>query len=132
MERQREDCERIVQAQGRQIAGLYDDTESASDHAGAFEAINCWDLDHHTRQSRQWIEVAEDCILRLVTANGKADLSTDGVRLYTRVKATVARGEIERKGSRKSSARNTGSLPKAPGSPTTRSRARPSPKRPNS
>lgn len=122
VERQREDCEQIAEQRGWKIVGLYEDTESASDRnkkrpdydrmvadyrAGAFEAIICWDLDRLTRQPRQledWIEAAEERGLRLVTANGEADLSTDGGRLYARVKAAVARGEIERKGNRQKSA----------------------------
>lgn len=119
VERQREDCEQIAAQRGWQIVSVYTDTESASDRskrrpgynrmvadhrAGAFDAIICWDLDRLTRQPRQledWIETAEERGLQLVTANGQADLSTDGGRLYARMKAAVAREEIERKGSRK-------------------------------
>lgn len=122
VERQREDCEQIAAQRGWQIVSTYNDTESASNrnkkrpgyddmvaayHAGAFEAIVCYDLDRLTRQPRQledWIEAAEERGLRLVTANGEADLSTDGGRLYARVKAAVARGEIERKGARQQAA----------------------------
>ena len=68
---------------------------------GSFDAIICWDLDRLTRQPRQleeWIDAAEARGLRLVTANGEADLTTDGGRMYARVKAAVARGEVERSG----------------------------------
>jgi DNA invertase Pin-like site-specific DNA recombinase len=63
----------------------------------------CWDLDRLTRQPRQledWIEAATDRGLMLVTANGEADLSTDGGRMFARIKASVARAEIERKSAR--------------------------------
>src|SRR5664280_3914608 len=56
-----------------------------------------------TRQPRQledWIDAAEDHGLLLTTANGEADLSTDGGRLVARIKASVARAEVERKSAR--------------------------------
>lgn len=39
-----------------------------------------------------------------MTANGEADLTTDGGRLFARVKAAVARSEVERKTARQSAA----------------------------
>lgn len=75
--------------------------------AGRFEALVCWDLDRLTRQPRQledWIDAAEERGLRLVTANGEADLGTDGGRMYARIKAAVARSEMERKGARQTRA----------------------------
>jgi DNA invertase Pin-like site-specific DNA recombinase len=70
---------------------------------GRFDAIICYDLDRLTRQPRQledWIDHAEKRGLTLVTLNGEADLSTDGGRMYARIKAAVARAEVERKGAR--------------------------------
>lgn len=70
---------------------------------GAFSAIVCYDLDRLTRQPRQledFIEAAEDGSLILVTANGEADLSNDNGRMFARIKASVARGEMERKAAR--------------------------------
>lgn len=75
--------------------------------AGRFNALICWDLDRLTRQPRQledWIEAAEERGLRLITANGEADLGTDGGRLYARIKAAVSRGEMERKSERQKAA----------------------------
>ncbi|MEU7782630.1 recombinase family protein [Amycolatopsis sp. NPDC049159] len=40
----------------------------------------------------------------LVTANGEADLPTDSGRMFARIQATVARGEIERKAARQRAA----------------------------
>ncbi len=117
-DRQREDCEKIAAFNGWDVVRVYEDTASASQRtvsrmgyermrrdfgAGAFDILICWDLDRLTRQPRQledWIEAAEDGGLRIVTANGEADLSTDGGRMFARIKASVARQEIERKGAR--------------------------------
>src|SRR5699024_12842513 len=74
---------------------------------GRFDAIICYDLDSLPRQPRQledWIDAAELRGLALVTANGDADLSTDGGRMYARIKAAVARAEMERKSARQSAA----------------------------
>jgi site-specific DNA recombinase len=117
--RQREDCRRIAVERGWTIIEEYvDNSISASkratkrpaydrmvaDHAaGHFDALVCWDLDRLTRQPRQledWIDAAEDHGLLLTTANGEADLSTDGGRLFARIKASVARAEVERKSAR--------------------------------
>ncbi len=117
--RQREDCLKIAADRGWTVVREYvDNSISASDRrkvrpaydrlvadyqAGAFDALICWDLDRLTRQPRQledWIDAADERGLRLVTANGEADLSTDGGRLFARIKAGVARAEVERKSSR--------------------------------
>lgn len=119
VQRQREDCRKIAQQRGWTVlAEFVDNSVSASDRrkvrpgydalveafaSGAFEALVCWDLDRLTRQPRQledWIDAAADRGLLLVTANGEADLSTDGGRMYARIKASVARAEVERKSAR--------------------------------
>jgi DNA invertase Pin-like site-specific DNA recombinase len=117
--RQREDCQRIAAERGWTIVDEYvDNSISASDRRkdrpaynrlsrafddGEFDALICWDLDRLTRQPRQledWIDAAAARGLLLVTANGEADLSTDGGRLFARIKASVARAEVERKSAR--------------------------------
>lgn len=120
VDRQLEDCLAIIAQRGRTQAGepYVDNSVSASKRdvrrpsydrlvadyeAGAFDAIDCYDLDRLTRQPRQledWIDAAQESGLIIVTANGEADLSTDGGRMFARVKAAVARSEIERKGAR--------------------------------
>ncbi|RIQ21257.1 recombinase family protein [Jiangella rhizosphaerae] len=119
IDRQREDCLRIAAERGwTVITPLFIDKVSASSASkvrpgydalvaayerGEFEALVCWDLDRLTRQPRQledWIDAATDRGLILVTANGEADLSTDAGRLFARIKASVARAEVERKGAR--------------------------------
>lgn len=123
VERQREDCEDIARSRGWTVVETYtDNSVSAYNKAksrpnydrmvedykvGRFNALITWDLDRLTRQPRQledWIDAAESQGLRLVTANGEADLQTDGGRMYARIKAAVARAEMERKGARQSRA----------------------------
>lgn len=124
IERQRQDCEAMARSRRWEVVETYvDQSKSATDktkkrpsydrmvsdyEAGRFSAIVCYDLDRLTRQPRQledWIDRAETRGLALVTANGAADLSTDGGRLFARIKAAVARGEVERKSARQSRAR---------------------------
>lgn len=123
VERQREDCEKIARDRGWSIVEIYTDNSvsayskikqrPAYDRmvedfkSGHFDALITWDLDRLTRQPRQledWIDAAESRGLRMVTANGEADLQTDGGRMYARIKAAVARAEMERKGARQSRA----------------------------
>ena len=118
VERQEAECKAIILAKQWTLGEIYSDTVSASKKnvvrpnydrmlsdfkRGKFQALVCWDLDRLTRQPRQledWIEAAEDDGLLLVTANGEADLTNDNGRLFARIKASVAKAEIERKGAR--------------------------------
>lgn len=119
IDRQREDCERIAAERGWRVVQTYvDNSISASSRkkvrpaydrmasdfaAGGFDALVCYDLDRLTRQPRQledWIDAAEERGLLLVTANGEADLSTDAGRLFARIKASVAKAEVDRKSAR--------------------------------
>ncbi len=119
VERQEEDAKAIVAERGWTLAGVWSDNSiSASDSrkvrpgydalvkaydAGAFDALVCYDLDRLTRQPRQledWVDAAEAHGLALVTTNGECDLTTDAGRLFARIKAAVARAEVERKSAR--------------------------------
>lgn len=119
VERQRDDCLAIIRQRGWELVAEYSDNSiSASKRnvkrpeydrmvadyeAGLFDALVCWDLDRLTRQPRQledWIDRASDRGLKLTTANGEADLSTDAGRLFARIKAAVSLEEVERKGAR--------------------------------
>jgi DNA invertase Pin-like site-specific DNA recombinase len=118
VQRQREDCHRIARERGWTLVGEYEDEVSASNKfkkrpgytrlvnaykAGEFDALVCWDLDRLTRQPREledWIDAAEEHGLAVVTANGEADLTTDGGRMFARMKVIVAKGEVERKAAR--------------------------------
>ncbi|MDN8595607.1 recombinase family protein [Corynebacterium sp. P4_F2] len=123
IDRQRQDCEALAEQRGWDVVHTYVDQSIsaskkdvdrpdydamvASFERGEIDAIICWDLDRLTRQPWQleeWIDRAEEQGLKLVTANGDADLATDGGRMYARIKAAVARGEIERKSMRQSRA----------------------------
>lgn len=119
IDRQREDCERLAVFCGWEVVENYlDQSISSLDktkkrpgylrmvadyEAGLLDAIVCNDLDRLTREPREledWIDRAESRGLLLVTANGDADLTTEVGRMYARIKAAVARNEIERKGVR--------------------------------
>lgn len=67
------------------------------------DAVVAWDLDRLHRQPielEEFIQLAEQKRLALATVGGEADLSTDGGRLFARIKGAVARSEIERKSAR--------------------------------
>lgn len=118
IDRQREDCVAIAADREWTVTRTYTDTVSATKRtvkrpgynqmeadylAGEFTNIVCYDIDRLSRQPAQleaWIERAETRGLILVTANGEADLATDGGRLFLRIKAAVARSEVERKSAR--------------------------------
>ncbi|MHB0828956.1 MAG: recombinase family protein [Schaalia turicensis] len=68
--------------------------------AGLLDAIICYGLDLLTRRPLEledWIDRAKLRGVLLVTSNGDADLSSDGGRMCERIKAAVARAEVERK-----------------------------------
>jgi site-specific DNA recombinase len=119
IKRQREDCLEIIAKRGWTVAGEYvDNSISASDErkqrpgydalcrdyeAGKFDALVCWDMDRLTRQPRQledWITASDKRGLRIVTANGEADLATDDGILFAGMKLQVARSEVRRKSAR--------------------------------
>lgn len=123
MDRQRKACLKIAAERGWTVVGEHvDNSISATDarkvrpgydalcreyDLGRFDALLCWDLDRLTRQPRQledWIERTERRGLLLVTANGEADLSTDGGQMFARIKIAVARSEVQRKGARQKAA----------------------------
>lgn len=75
----------------------------ADARAGTLGAVVVADLDRLTRTPREiedWIDICESGGVRLVTADGEVDAATDNGRLFMRIKAAVARGEVERKGKR--------------------------------
>lgn len=118
VQRHEKECVRIATDRKWQVVATYEDNSISSKKgvarpdydrmmrdyaAGRFDAIVCWDLDRLTRVPRELEDMIDACEagkLALVTANGEADLTTDGGRLYARVKVAVARGEVERKGQR--------------------------------
>jgi site-specific DNA recombinase len=119
IERQRVECEQVARVKNWQIVETYTDNSLSASKAkvvrpaydrlmsdleqGKFEAVICYDLDRLTRQPRQledWIDIARERDIALVTANGEADLTTDSGRMFAGIKIQFARAEVERKGER--------------------------------
>jgi len=70
---------------------------------GEADVLVAWHVDRLTRKItdlEHLIEVAQQTGLRIATVTGDLDLSTDAGRLVGRILASVARGEVERKGAR--------------------------------
>ena len=110
IDRQRQDCEALAEQRGWDVVHTYVDQSIsaskkdvdrpdydamvASFERGEIDALICWDLDRLTRQPAQleeWIDRAEEQGLKLVTANGDADLATDGGRMYAHQSSRGAR-----------------------------------------
>jgi site-specific DNA recombinase len=71
--------------------------------ARKFDVLICWDLDRLTRQPRQledWIDAAEESGLRVITANGEADLHTDAGQMFASMKVRMAKAEVRRASAR--------------------------------
>lgn len=71
--------------------------------AGKIRGIVAWDLDRLYRRPTELehlIDLAEKDGLLLATITGDADLATDNGRLFARIKAAVAKAEVERKAAR--------------------------------
>lgn len=119
IERQRAECLQVAEFKGWQVVETYVDNSLSASKAkvvrpgyeklmkdlelGKFEAVICYDLDRLTRQPRQledWIDIARDRDVALITANGEADLTTEGGRMFAGIKIQFARAEVERKGER--------------------------------
>lgn len=118
VERQREDCLKLCAERGWEVAQTWVDNDvSASSKkprpeytkmlaaidAGGAEVLVAWHIDRLTRrltELEELIELAQTTGLRIATVTGDVDLSTDAGRLVGRILASVARGEVERKGAR--------------------------------
>lgn len=118
VERQREDCLKLCAERGWQVAHTFVDNDvSASSRKprpeyrnmlesveqGGAEVVVAWHIDRLTRrltELEELIELAQRTGLRIATVTGDVDLSTDAGRLVGRILASVARGEVERKGAR--------------------------------
>ncbi len=75
----------------------------AAVESGEVDIVLAWHLDRITRtlvDLEALIALAERTGIRIATVTGDLDLSTDTGRLVGRILATVARGEVERKGAR--------------------------------
>ena len=79
----------------------------ADARAGRVKVVIVWDLDRLTRSPREiedWIELCERHGVRLVTMDGECDTRSENGRLFLRIKAAVARHEVEHKAARQKAA----------------------------
>jgi site-specific DNA recombinase len=121
IERQRADCERMCRERGWQIMRVITDNDVSATYGprpgysqllslaeqGAVDVLVCWHVDRLTRRLTELehvIELCERTGVRVATASGDLDLSTDAGRLVGRILASVAKGEVERKSARQSRA----------------------------
>lgn len=75
--------------------------------SGAVDVIVAWHVDRLTRkltELEELITLSERTGVRVATVSGDLDLTTDSGRLVGRILASVARGEVERKGARQKAA----------------------------
>jgi DNA invertase Pin-like site-specific DNA recombinase len=117
--RQIADCDKLGKQRGWTAAGepLVDNDTSASTakprpaftrllelvDAHAVDVVIVWAVDRLVRRLADLEDLIghfERAGVRLVTVSGDIDLSTDQGRLIARILASVARGEVERKGAR--------------------------------
>src|SRR5215217_4255487 len=118
VDRQREDCLKLCAERGWEVARVWTDNDvSASSRKPRpaysemlatlerreADVLVAWHVDRLTRKItdlEHLIELAQATGLRIATVTGDLDLSTDAGRLVGRILASVARGEVERKGAR--------------------------------
>ncbi len=114
--RQREDCVKLCEERGWTWKEYPDNDRSASNgarpayhrmlddiRAGQIDAVVTWDLDRLHRKPielEEFMLLAESKKIALATVGGETDLSTDGGRLFARIKGAVAKAEVERKSAR--------------------------------
>jgi len=75
--------------------------------SGAVDVIIAWHVDRLTRKLTELehlITLSERTGVKVATVSGDLDLTTDSGRLVGRILASVARGEVERKGARQRAA----------------------------
>ncbi|RZU30465.1 recombinase family protein [Blastococcus saxobsidens] len=118
VERQIEDCRRLAEQRGWDVIDtIVDNDLSASTgkprpgyerlleamRARAVDVVVVWAVDRLTRRLVDLevvISLCESTGVRLATVTGDLDLGTDTGRMLARILASVARGEVERKGAR--------------------------------
>lgn len=122
VDRQRDACLKLAEARGYDVVAEYvDNSVSASStkprpaytrmvadvRAGRVDVIVAWHVDRLTRKLtdlEDLIDLSAKTGLTIATVTGDLDLSTDTGRLLGRILASVARGEVERKGARQKAA----------------------------
>jgi DNA invertase Pin-like site-specific DNA recombinase len=71
--------------------------------AGKFDVLIVWDIDRLTRIPREiedWLDLCENRGLRIITMDGECDTASANGRMFLRIKAAVARHEVEHKSAR--------------------------------
>ncbi|WP_193048192.1 recombinase family protein [Mycolicibacterium baixiangningiae] len=122
IDRQREDCLRLIAARGWTIAAEFVDNDvsalsrkprpqfiamMARVDAGEFDVIVARHMDRLLRRLAELESVLERCqstSTTIVTAADGIDTGTDGGRTVARIMASIAQGEVERKAARHRSA----------------------------
>lgn len=118
VERQREACLKLCADRGWDVAREFSDNDTSASSAkprpaytqmlaavesGEADVIVAWQVDRLTRKLTELedlIQLGERTGVRIATVGGDVDLSTDAGRLVGRILASVAKGEMERKGTR--------------------------------
>ena len=118
VKRQLEDCQRICDERGWQVAGVYEDNDRsaysgkrrpayerlvADMRSGVIGAVVVWHADRLTRQPREledFIDVANAAGTALATATGDLDLASADGRLMARLMGMVAVKESDDKSRR--------------------------------
>lgn len=118
VERQIADCRALAERRGWDVTEVLTDNDiSASTGAkrpgytklldlmaaGTVDVVIVWHVDRLTRRLvdlEHIIALCEQTGVRLATVTGDLDLATDTGRMLARILASVARGEVERKGAR--------------------------------
>jgi site-specific DNA recombinase len=118
VERQREDCLKLCAERGWEVARIFEDNDVSATkskprpryvemleaiEAGGAEVIVAW---HPDRLARRIIDLegivtlSERTGVRVASVTGDLDLTNDMGRMLARILASVAQGEVERKGAR--------------------------------
>lgn len=116
--RQREDCLKLCEERGWTVERIFIENDTSASarkprpeyqamlagiEAGEADVVVAWHVDRLTRKLTELedlIELANRTGVRIAAVTGDLDLSTDAGRLVGRILASVARGEVERKGAR--------------------------------
>jgi site-specific DNA recombinase len=118
IDRQVADCQRIADQRGWVVVETITDNDMSAStgkprpgyqrllsmmRSRSVDAIVVWHVDRLTRRLvdlEEVISICETTGVRLATVTGDIDLGTDTGRMLARILASVARGEVERKGIR--------------------------------
>jgi DNA invertase Pin-like site-specific DNA recombinase len=118
VDRQILDCQRIADQRGWVVVETITDNDMSAStgkprpgyqrllglmRSRSVDAIVVWHVDRLTRRLvdlEEVITICESTGVRLATVTGDIDLGTDTGRMLARILASVARGEVERKGVR--------------------------------